>query len=139
MASKLDFADLRDSPSALIGAFTNRWTMELVSSLRYRFAMPDSQPRIVDSSTGKEWTPTDKPENGRSTQDYILICRLPRAKTGGFMVVGAGLTQYGTHEVGRILADPNALAPVLSKRPPDWPRKNVQLLLHSEVVGDEPS
>ena len=29
LASKLDFSDVRDSASVLIGAFTNRWSMEV--------------------------------------------------------------------------------------------------------------
>ena len=52
--------------------------------------------------------------------------------------MGAGLTQYGTDEAGRILSDSSALTPLLAKLPPGWNTRNVQLVLHSEILGDSP-
>jgi hypothetical protein len=136
MASKVNFADMRDSASVLIGAFTNRWTMELSQDLRYRFAFAGQKPCILDSGSGKEYALTGKSDDGRSTEDYLIICRLLRARTGGFVLIGAGLTQYGTEEAGRILAEPNALVPLLRMLPPAWRSQNLELVLHSQVVGD---
>ena len=48
LASKVDFADMRDSPTILIGAFTNRWTAEIDKDLRYRFERERARPWIVD-------------------------------------------------------------------------------------------
>lgn len=139
LASKLDFADMRDSGSVLIGAFTNRWTMELSQNLRYHFGYSVVKPSIIDSQDGRHWTLTGKSDNGQSNEDYILICRLPRARTGGFVIIAAGLTQYGTQEAGRILSDPDGLAPLLRKLPPEWRTKNLEVVLHSQVVGDAPT
>jgi hypothetical protein len=136
MADKLDFADMRDSPAVVLGAYSNWWTMELSQKLRFRFAFCGDKPCMVDSTSKKEWTLTAKNDDGRSPEDYLLICRLPRAETGGFVVVGAGMTQYGTEEVGRILADPEALIPVLKQLPPGWKARNMELVLHSKVVGE---
>jgi hypothetical protein len=55
LASKVEFADLRDSSSVLIGAFTNRWTIELARTLRYRFEGRKRKPAILNASTGQEW------------------------------------------------------------------------------------
>ncbi len=140
LASKLDFNDLRESATILVGAFTNRWTSELTQGFRYRFAYNElRKPCIIDSATGKrQWMP-EKADNGSSREDYFLICRLPRSQTGCFLIVIAGLTQYGTQEAGRILADPGALIPLLKKLPGDWRQKNLEVVLHSEVVGDAPA
>lgn len=138
-ASKVDFADMRDSASVLIGAYSNRWTRELAATLRYRFAECQMKPCIVDSQAGKAWTLGGKTENGRSAEDYILLCRMTHAQTGGFVVIGAGLTQYGTEEAGRILADPAALAPILRKLGSSWESRNLELILYSKVVGDTPT
>ena len=138
LASKLDSSDLRDSAAVLIGAFTNRWSMELNKGLRYQFAYCDSRPCILDSAGNRHWTLAGKTDNGRSTDDYLIIDRLVHARTGGFLVMGAGLTQYGTDEAGRILSDLNALTPLLAKLPPGWNTRNMQLVLHSEIVGDSP-
>jgi hypothetical protein len=140
LASKLDFNDLRDSVTILIGAFTNRWTTELTHGFRYQFGVNASrQPCIIDTTTGKSRWVTAKGDNGSSTEDYILICRLPHSQTGRFTLVAAGLTQYGTQEAGRILGEPDALMSLLKQLPPNWSQKNVELVLHSQVVGDAPT
>lgn len=139
LASKTEFADMRDSPAILIGAFTNRWAVELTQKFRYHFFLDGGhRPAIVDSQTKSRWS-TDKADNGHSNEDYLLICRLPKAQTGGFAIVAAGLTQYGTEETGRILAHPQALVPILRQLPKGWESKNVELVLRSQIVGDTPT
>jgi hypothetical protein len=139
LASKLDFNDLRDSATILVGAYTNRWTTELTRDFRYRFEYTRSrQPCIVDSADGrKRWEPV-KNDNGSSNEDYIVIGRLPNSQTGRCVIIGAGLTQYGTEEAGRILADSDALNRILKRLPANWRQKNLELVLHSKIVGDAP-
>jgi hypothetical protein len=136
LADKLSFADLRDSSVILIGAFTNRWSAQLVQGLRYRLGIALGIPWILDSATGRKWLLAGKTDAGLANEDYILLCRLPHAQTGGFVIIAAGLTQYGTEEAGRILSDPDALAPLLRKVSPDWRNKNLELVLHSRVLGE---
>jgi hypothetical protein len=136
LATKLSFADLRDSSAILIGAFTNRWSAQLVQGLRYRLGISLGIPWIVDSATGKKWLLAGKTDAGLVNEDYILLCRLTHAQTGGFVVIAAGLTQYGTEEAGRILSDPDSLAPLLRRVTPDWRNKNLELVLHSRVLGE---
>jgi hypothetical protein len=139
LASKTEFADMGDSPAILIGAFTNRWTIELTQKFRYSFFLHSGhKPSILDRQTNSRWF-TDKADNGNSNEDYILICRLPKSQTGGFAIVGAGLTQYGTEEAGRILTHPEALSPILRQLPKGWEWKNVELVLHSQIVGGTPT
>jgi hypothetical protein len=136
MASKTEFSDMRDSTVVLLGAFTNRWTIELTQQFRYRFRLDaGNKPSIVDSRTGTRRWALEKTDSGYAREDYILVCRLPKSETGGFLYLGAGLTGYGTEEVGRILTDPEALLPLLWKLPAGWETKNVELFLHSRIVG----
>jgi hypothetical protein len=139
LASKLDFNDLRDSATVLVGAYTNRWTTELTRDFRYRFEYTSSRrPCIVDSADGrKRWEPA-KNDNGSSNEDYIIIGRLPNSQTGRCVIIGAGLTQYGTEEAGRILADSDALNRILKRLPSNWRQKNLELVLHSKIIGDAP-
>lgn len=139
LASKLDFADIRDFVTVLIGAFTNRWTMEMSQEFRYRFAFCGGKPCIVNSQDGKQWTLTGKSDNGHSNEDYLLISRLTHPPTGGFVVIAAGLTQYGTEDAGRILTDPDALAPILRKLPYQWRTRNLELVLHARIIQDSPA
>ncbi|HXE14240.1 MAG TPA: hypothetical protein VN633_19080 [Bryobacteraceae bacterium] len=139
LANRVEFNDLRDSAPILIGAFTNRWTVEITKEMRYRFLFRNQKPCFIDSKSGKVWELASKTDNGHSAEDYVLICRLPHSKTGGFMLIGAGLNVYGTEEAGRIMTDHESLRPILAKLPPDWASKNLELILHVEVVGDAPA
>jgi hypothetical protein len=136
LASTLSFADLRDSSAILIGAYTNRWSAQLVQSLRYRLGISLGIPWVLDSANGKKWLLSGKTDNGLANEDYILLCRLPHAQTGGFVVIAAGLTQYGTAEAGRILSDPDSLVPLLRRVSSDWRNKNLEMVLHSRVLGE---
>ena len=60
---------------------------------------------IEDSAKpGTEWS-IDSKENGSSPEDYILIARIHNSVTGGVILVGAGLKQFGTEAAGHLLAD----------------------------------
>jgi len=140
LASRMDFNDLRGSRMVLIGAFTNRWTIDLTKSMRYRFEyQADGKPCIAEARAGCRWTLTTKADDGRSAEDYILLCRLPHSATNGFMVVCAGLNGYGTEEAGRIISDAEALTPILKELPKYWPDRNLQIVLHVAVIGDAPA
>ncbi|MBV9266552.1 MAG: hypothetical protein JO061_10325 [Acidobacteriaceae bacterium] len=138
LASRMDFNDLRGS-GVLIGAYTNRWTMDLTKGMRYRFDYVRGKPCIAEGSTGCRWTLTTKADDGRSAEDYILLCRLPHSVTNGFTVVCAGLNVYGTEEAGRIVSDPDSLTPILRALPKYWTNHNLQIVLHVAVVGDAPA
>lgn len=140
LASRVEFNDLRGLGTVLIGAFTNRWTMDLTKNMRYRFEYrPDGKPCIAEASAGCRWTLTTKADDGRSAEDYILLCRIPHPVTNGFTVVCAGLNVYGTDEAGRIISDPDSLTPILRELPKDWANHNLQIVLHVAVVGDAPA
>jgi hypothetical protein len=110
----------------------------LTKQYRFQFGYADSKPCINDSQSGRRWTLTKK-GNGRSTEDYILLCRLPHPQTHGFVAVGGGLNGYGTEEAGRILARPDSLIPILKKLPAGWQNRNLELVLDLEVIGDGPA
>lgn len=140
LASRMEFSDLRGAGAVLIGAYTNRWTMDLMKDMRYRFEyQAEGKPCIAEGTTGCRWTLTTKAADGRSAEDYILLCRLPHSATGGFTVICAGLNVYGTEEAGRIMSDPESLTPILRKLPKSWADHNLEMALHVAVVGDAPA
>ena len=55
------------------------------------------------------------------------------------MMIGAGISVYGTEEAGRILADPELLNPILRRLPKGWEGSNLEFVLHVEVVGEAPA
>lgn len=144
MATGVEFADLRKAQTLLIGAVTNRWTMELQQAWRYRLNWtPGSRTFIVDTQANpavKEgpWSVVAK-DDGSAPDDYILICRVHSTSTGGLIMVAAGLKQFGTEAGGRLLADPEQLGVILRKLPAGWENRNLQLVLHARVIGNTPA
>lgn len=47
--------------------------------------------------------------------------------------------QSGAEAAGTILSSPSHLQAVIQKLPPDWPSKNLDVLLHSRVIRNAPS
>jgi hypothetical protein len=141
LASTVEFADFRKAQTLLIGAVTNRWTMQLQQGWRFRFSWaPDTRTRIVDThetagATLTHWTISGK-DDGSAPEDYILVCRIRNSFAGGFILAGAGLKQFGTEAAGRLLADPDQLGGILRKLPAGWEAKNLQIVLHSKVINN---
>jgi len=140
LASGVVFEDLRKTPTLLIGAVTNRWTMELQQSWRFRFKhTSEMKTVIVDTQgDGRQWSIPAK-EDGSAPEDYILVCRIRNSFTGGTLMVAAGLKQFGTEAAGRLLADPEQLGVILRKLPAKWETENLQLVLHATVIGNTPA
>ena len=141
LADKVEFNDLYGSIVILIGgSFSNRWTAETTKGLRYQFRFEgQSKPWIIDSQGDRKWGLASLTEDRRTSEDYILICRMPNAQTGKLMVIVAGLTVFGTEAGGRILSDPKLLEPALQNLPKGWDSRNLEMLMRVEVVGDGPA
>jgi hypothetical protein len=141
MASSLEFADFRKEPSLLIGAITNRWTMELQPAWRFQFRWnPEVRNYILDTTpqSPREWSIPSK-DDGSAEEDFFLICRTQNSVTGGLQLVAAGLKQFGTEAAGRVLADADQLGAILRKIPAGWESKNLQIVLHTRVIGNTPA
>jgi hypothetical protein len=143
LASNIEMGDLRNVQTLLIGAVTNRWTMEMQQAWRFRFIWtPGARAVIVDTQAtpeaGRQWSIIAK-DDGSAPEDYILVCRIHSSSTGGWLMVGAGLKQFGTEAAGRLLADPEQLGTILRKLPAGWESKNLQLVLHARVIRNAPA
>jgi hypothetical protein len=140
-ASRVEFAEFRDAPVILIGAFTNRWTIEFTQHFRYHFGYDNHWiPAIIDSAKpGHTWNIPQKQDNGTSPEDYFLVCRLPSSPSGTPMLIAGGVAQFGTEAAGRFLSDPSHLATVLKGLGQDWQNKNVEIVMHDKVIGNSPA
>ncbi len=129
------FTDLRYSPAVLIGAYTNQWTMQVTKDCRFVFERTATEVLVRDRADPKRiWVHTETtPPN-----DYAIISRLVDSKTGGAVVVAAGLAHFGTQMAGELLTNPAALAEALRGAPSGWESKNLQIVVRGEVVGQAP-
>jgi hypothetical protein len=132
------FEDLRNSPAVIIGAFNNRWAMQMTSSLHFRFASEGDQSIIREEApTGRRWY-SKSDSNGKALEDYALVTRLLNSKTGRFVVIVAGIRSYGTQAAGEFVASPEYLETGLKTAPPGWEGKNMQILLETPVTDGLP-
>lgn len=132
----LAFADLRKSPAVIMGAFQNRWMVEFMKGMRFVFDPGvDGAPAIRDQHTGRVWKLDQLQPNGKTPEDYVLISRLIRGTSGEFVILGAGITQYGGHTVGEILTEEKQLGRLLAGAAPGWENRNLQILVKVKVIG----
>jgi hypothetical protein len=133
------FADLRDTPVVLIGAFDNPWTLRTAGQLRFTFhkdsdqdtgAVHDSQhPEKTEWKLSGYWPNWDIPE------DYAIVTRMVDTTTDRPVIIAAGLTQYGTMAAGEFLTNPLYVSEAVQKLQKDWPKKNLQIVLSVPVVN----
>jgi hypothetical protein len=132
------FEDLRNSPAVVIGAFNNRWTMQISSSLHFEFVDEGDQSLIREEGpTGRRWySKTDS--KGKATEDYSVVTRLLNSRTGQFVVIVAGIKSYGTQAAGEFVSTSESLQAALQSAPPDWEKKNLQFVLQTPVTDGLP-
>lgn len=129
------FADLRTSPAVLIGAYSNRWSMEMNPEYRFGF----DRYSIVDrQQPGRVWRLENLRPGYRSDEDYLLISRILHGYSGEPLVLAAGITHAGTQAAGELLTRPEYLESALREAPPGWQGRNLQLVLHCRVVDNTP-
>lgn len=132
---EVSFLDLRSSPAVLIGAYSNRWSMQMNAEFRFGFARYS----IVDrQQPGRVWRIDGMRPGYRSDEDYLLISRILNGYSGEPIVLAAGITHAGTYAAGELLTRPEYLEEALKDAPPGWQAKNLQLVLHCKVVGVTP-
>ena len=128
------FDDLRNSPAVIIGAFSNRWTLEVTSNLRYAFNEKDYQFWIEDrNSPEKRWF-TGFNQRGEIVEDFGIVNRLLNSKTGQLVITVAGIRAAGSDAAAQLVSNPTYLAEALRSAPADWKNKNVQFVVKTEVV-----
>jgi hypothetical protein len=119
LASNIEFADLRNVQTLLIGAVTNRWTLEMQQAWRFRFSWtPDTRAMIVDTQEtpegGRHWSIVSN-DDGSAPEDYILVCRIHSPSTGGWLMVGAVFKQLWKETTVRLRSYPNQLSEIMHK------------------------
>jgi hypothetical protein len=132
----LSFADLKNSPSILIGA--SRWTGEFTSNLRFRFVNEGGMLRIYDSQNPeRNWA---IPSAGRSDRaaGYSVVTRLIRAESGQPMLVIAGMDARNTMAAVEFVSREDDFNEFAKSAPTGWEKKSFQLVLSNTIHGNSP-
>jgi hypothetical protein len=138
IGKELTFADLRSSPSVLIGAYDNPWTIKMSSDLPYLFKQDGNLPVIEDKANpARTWRP--EPQGRFGSSDFAVVARVLNSKSGQPMVIIAGTGMAGTEAAGRILCDETALREATAGLPKDWVKRNVEMVLETDQVDGSSS
>jgi hypothetical protein len=130
IGSGYSYADLRNSPAVVIGAFSNPWTIEMTSGLHFSFVDDGKVLRIHEQgASGRSWSTF----HGSTGEDYGLATRLLDSNTGQFVVLVAGIEASGSDAAADLIVDPNGLEKALQEAPKDWAQKNVQIVVSTTV------
>jgi hypothetical protein len=110
----------------------------MTDNLRFFFEAGDTAEMHVRDrfDMSRSWRP--KFSGGKFSEDYAIVSRILDSKTGGTLVTIAGLDHTGTRAAGDFVTDPQLLATLIKDAPKDWSKKNLQFVLHTNVVNDIP-
>jgi len=135
IGNSYSFEDLRTSPAVVLGAFNNRWTMQMTANLH--FALLFNVGVQEQTSGGRLWSSQYDPRHGYSA-DYGVVTRLLDAKTGQFFISAAGIGSPGTQAAGELISNGEYLEEALRKAPPDWNTENLQIVVQTSVIDAIP-
>jgi hypothetical protein len=122
------YGDLRESPTILVGAHNNAWTLTMTENLRYVF---DGRSAIVDrSDPRKRWS-----SNAGFTEDYAIVSRILNSKAGTTVIVAAGVGYPGTQAAAEFVTNPQSVSTLVKSLPKGWEKKNIQIVLHTTATN----
>lgn len=130
------FGDLLQSPTVLIGAFNNGWTMQMTGDLS--FVLGPGYTIRDRSDASRSWGLLYS-SDGRVAMDYAVVARLPHSKAGEPLVAIAGIGQSGTRAAAEFITNPQQIRELVKSAPKSWANKNMEFVLQTKVVNDIPT
>jgi hypothetical protein len=142
MGTELSSDELRGQAIIAIGSFSNPWTKQNISGLRFTFdrsASDKDVPRIRDNQNpGRSWSLPSifpKPQD----KDYAIVTRTFDPLSHTPFVSLAGLHSFGNQIAGEFVSDESLWDELARRAPAGWERMNLQVVLETDVVGTTPS
>lgn len=139
-ASDTGFAQLREGPFVLIGAFDNPWTMRITQDLPMGFEYDNHVREVVDrkSAPKKIWTLQWQVPGKSLARDYAIVARLHDRVTGEPVIILAGILGEGTEAASEVVANPAYLEAMLQKAPKNWDQLNLEAVIEANVIDGHP-
>jgi len=134
--------ELRGHPIIAIGSFSNPWTEQNVSGLRFTFdrgASDREPPRIRDAQDPKRSWFLSHVYPEQQDKDYAIVTRTFDPVTREPFVSLAGLHSFGNQIAGEFVAQDASWNEVAWQAPRGWEKMNLQVVLETNIVGTTPS
>ncbi len=135
-ASEAGFAQLREGPVVLIGAYDNLWTMRLTRDLRFGFDSVEGNARIIDrkSSNKTTWSTAWDTPSQNLARDFAILARYRDPMTGQPVVIAAGISEEGTEAAGELSTNATDLGTLLHDAPANWRNMNMEAVIETQVI-----
>jgi hypothetical protein len=139
-ASDTGFAQLREGPFVLIGAFDNPWTMRITQDLPMGFEYDNQVREVVDrkSAPKKHWSLQWQVPGKSLSRDYAIVARLHDTVTGEPVIILAGILGEGTEAASEVVSNPAYLDAMLQKAPKNWDQLNLEAVIEANVIDGHP-
>lgn len=138
-ATAFSLTDLRKGPVILVGAFNNSWTMRLNADLRFRYEWnPQTRIGVIrdrQNPSSQSWIHDPSIPYSTVIQDYAVVSRFLNPLTEKMVVVVGGMGRDATIAAGEFVTEPRYLELLASRAPRNWARKNLQVVLATDVVN----
>jgi hypothetical protein len=135
IGNEYSFDDLRNSPAVMVGAFSNWGTLEMTDNLRFVFTEKEGSFWIQDRTAPDRSWAWHYGKHGEVTQDFGIVTRLLDSKTGQLMITVAGIAATGSDAAAQFISNPEYLAEGQRGAPADWQRKNLQVVVQTDVTN----
>jgi hypothetical protein len=134
--SDIGFAQLREGPVVLIGAFDNVWTMRITQDLPFGFEYDSQARRLVDrkSASKRSWTLEWQVPYTKLAKDYAIVARIHDNVTGQPVIILAGILGDGTEAASEVVFNPAYLNEMLKKAPKNWDQLNLEAVIETNVI-----
>ena len=136
-AQATTYADLRQGPAILIGAYDNPWTMRAIQPLRYRFGRDDQHQLfwIEDQKNrqSKKWTVDLSRPYSTLNQDFAVVASFVDPETRQPLVVIAGIGENGTRAASEFLTGSENVRDVDYSLLPT--KANFEIVVQTQVIN----
>ena len=113
--------------------------MRLANELRFTYQWNDATRtgRILDRQdpSNRSWVLDPSIPYSNFTRDYAVVSRFLDPLTEKMVVVVGGMGRDGTIAAGEFVTEPRYLEMLASRAPRNWERKNLQVVLATDVIN----
>lgn len=134
IGSNYSFEDLRNSPAVVVGAFNNRWTMNLTANLHFAFVENNGRFAIQEQTQGGRVWPQNAMNSAAEKTDFAIVGRILDSRTGQFIAIVAGIDGTGTQAAAEFVSHSQYIEKGLRDAPSDWQKKNLEVVLQTTIT-----
>jgi hypothetical protein len=113
--------------------------MRLDKDLRFTYEWNDETHtgmiRDRQDPSNRSWLHEPSIPYSKLTRDYAVVSRFLNPLTEKMVAVVAGMGRDGTIAAGEFVTEPRYLEMLASRAPKHWERKNLQVLLATDIVN----